>query len=99
MRDWQLAGPGNVAEHFTSKYLDLDLGPLLPFGHGLAYPTFEYGTLRAKGQPTIPVSMGEEKATNPFLRTDSGEIRKSLGMENAGDVAVFGEIRARKDKF
>ena len=28
-----------------------------------------------------------------------GEIRKSLGMEKAGDVAVFGEIRARKDKF
>ena len=43
--------------------------------------------------------MGLEKKTNPFLRPDSGEIRKSLGMEKADTVAVFGEIRARKDKF
>ena len=46
MTDWQLAGPGNVAEHFTSKYLDLDLGPLLPFGHGLSTTRFELTDLR-----------------------------------------------------
>ena len=55
--------------------------------------------LRAKGVPTSPVSMGEEKATNPFLRTGSGEIRKSLGMETADTVAVFAEIRERKNNF
>ena len=55
--------------------------------------------LRARGVPTIPVSMGEEKATNPFLRTGSGEIRKSLGMETADTVAVFAEIRERKNNF
>ena len=38
--DWVLEGPNNVAEHFTSKYLDLPLGPLLPFGHGMSYSTF-----------------------------------------------------------
>ncbi|MBA2587489.1 MAG: hydroxyacylglutathione hydrolase [Alphaproteobacteria bacterium] len=54
---------------------------------------------RDAGNPTVPSTMGLEKKTNPFLRPDSAEIRKSLGMENAGDVAVFGEIRARKDKF
>ena len=54
---------------------------------------------RAKGAATVPSTMALEKKTNPFLRPDSGEIRKSLGMEQAGDVAVFGEIRARKDKF
>ena len=43
--------------------------------------------------------MGLEKQTNPFLRPDSGEIRKILGMEQASDVAVFGEIRRRKDNF
>jgi hydroxyacylglutathione hydrolase len=43
--------------------------------------------------------MGLEKATNPFLRPDSAEIRKSLGMEKAGTVAVFGEIRERKNNF
>ncbi len=49
MTDWQLAGPGNVAEHFTSKYLDLDLGPLLPFGHGLSTTRFELADLRIDG--------------------------------------------------
>jgi hydroxyacylglutathione hydrolase len=54
---------------------------------------------RAKGAATVPSDMGLEKATNPFLRVDSAEIRKSLGMEKAGAVAVFGEIRRRKDGF
>jgi hydroxyacylglutathione hydrolase len=54
---------------------------------------------RAKGAPTVPAILGLEKQTNPFLRPDSAEIRKSLGMEKAGTVAVFGEIRGRKDKF
>ena len=54
---------------------------------------------RQAGKPTVPSTMGLEKKTNPFLRPDSHEIRKSLGMEKASDVAVFGEIRARKDKF
>lgn len=54
---------------------------------------------RAAGKATVPSTMGLEKATNPFLRPDSAEIRKSLGMEKAGTVAVFGEIRERKNNF
>jgi len=54
---------------------------------------------RAAGKPTVPATLGLEKQTNPFLRPDSAEIRKSLQMENAGTVAVFGEIRERKNNF
>lgn len=54
---------------------------------------------RAAGKPTVPGSLGEEKLTNPFLRPYSAEIRKSLGMETASTVAVFGEIRERKNNF
>jgi len=54
---------------------------------------------RAKGVPTVLATMGLEKQTNPFLRPGNAEIRKSLGMEKADTVAVFGEIRARKDRF
>jgi hydroxyacylglutathione hydrolase len=54
---------------------------------------------RAKGAPTIPSTLGLEKQTNPFLRPNSPEIRKTLGMESASDVDVFGEIRRRKDNF
>jgi hydroxyacylglutathione hydrolase len=54
---------------------------------------------REKGQPTIPSTMGLEKKTNPFLRPNSPELRKTLGMEGASDVDVLGETRRRKDNF
>lgn len=54
---------------------------------------------RAKGAPTIPSTMGLEKKTNPFLRPNAPELRKTLGMETATDVDVFAETRRRKDSF
>jgi beta-glucosidase len=42
--DVGLLGPANVDDRFTSKYRDLPLGPQFPFGHGLSYTTFAYGT-------------------------------------------------------
>jgi len=54
---------------------------------------------RARNQPTIPTTLALEKATNPFLRPDSPEIRASLGMADANDVDVFAEMRKRKDTF
>ncbi len=59
----------------------------------------EVEALRAKGEPTIPSTIGLEKRTNPFLRTGSAEIRAALKLEKADDVAVFAEIRRRKDSF
>lgn len=55
--------------------------------------------LRAEGRPTLPTTIGEELATNPFLRWADPEIRRNLGMESAADVEVFAEIRKRKDNF
>ena len=52
---------------------------------------------RARGEPTIPSTVGQEKATNPFLRAADRSIRKRLGMEKATDAEVFAEIRKRKD--
>lgn len=54
---------------------------------------------RAKGEPTVPVSLAEELATNPFLRADNPDIAASLGMAGAPAVEVFAEIRRRKDNF
>jgi len=55
--------------------------------------------LRADDKPTLPTTIGEELATNPFMRWHDPAIRKNLGMENASDVDVFAEIRKRKDNF
>jgi beta-glucosidase len=33
-------GPNNTDDYYTSKFLDLPLGPRFEFGHGLAYTTF-----------------------------------------------------------
>jgi hydroxyacylglutathione hydrolase len=56
-------------------------------------------SLRAEGKPTLPTTIAEELATNPFLRWHDPAIRRNLGMENAPDVEVFAEIRKRKDNF
>ncbi|WP_173933336.1 hydroxyacylglutathione hydrolase [Chelativorans sp. Marseille-P2723] len=55
--------------------------------------------LRSEGKPTLPTTLAEELATNPFLRWHDPDIRRNLGMENAPDVEVFAEIRKRKDTF
>ena len=55
--------------------------------------------LRQDGKPTLPTTIGEELATNPFLRWSDPAIRKNLGMETASDEEVFAEIRRRKDVF
>lgn len=55
------------------------------------------GTLRGEGRPTLPTTLTEEMATNPFMRWHDPVIRRNLNMENASDEAVFAEIRKRKD--
>jgi hydroxyacylglutathione hydrolase len=72
---------------------------LEPGNAALAARMDQVNAARVNGEPTIPSTMALEIATNPFLRPASAEIRKSLGMENADDVAVFGEIRERKNNF
>jgi len=59
----------------------------------------EVQALRAKNQPTVPSTIGLEKRTNPFLRPDASEIRRTLNLARATDVEVFAEMRRRKDAF
>lgn len=59
----------------------------------------EIVSLRAKGEPTVPMSLEVERATNPFLRADAPSLRAALGMSDAADDAVFAEVRKRKDNF
>jgi hydroxyacylglutathione hydrolase len=54
--------------------------------------------LLAARKPTIPSTMGEEKAANPFLRADVPEVAKSVGLAGSPAWRVFAEIRERKNR-
>ena len=55
--------------------------------------------LRAKGKPTLPATLGVEKAANCFLRADVPSVADAVGMAGKPAAEVFAEIRARKNKF
>jgi hydroxyacylglutathione hydrolase len=56
-------------------------------------------TARSAGLPTVPSTLADERATNPFLRAHIPQIATNLGMEGADPVDVFTEIRHRRDNF
>ncbi len=51
------------------------------------------------GKTTVPSNIGQERATNVFLRADETEIKSALEMPNAAAVEVFAELRRRKNVF
>jgi hydroxyacylglutathione hydrolase len=59
----------------------------------------EVRRLRAENKPTVPSTIEQERATNPFFRADSISVQKTLGMEGQSPVRVFTELRKRKDSF
>jgi hydroxyacylglutathione hydrolase len=54
---------------------------------------------RAVGTPTVPTTIGLERATNPFVRADMAGVRAAVNMAEAPAFEVFGEVRKRKDNF
>jgi hydroxyacylglutathione hydrolase len=59
----------------------------------------EVAELVAAKKLTIPSTIGEEKAANPFLRADVPEVAKTVGLAGKPAWQVFAEIRERKNKF
>ena len=59
--------------------------------------------LRAAGRPTLPSTLGEERATNPFLRCAEPVViesaNKYLGARVADPARVFAAIREWKNRF
>ncbi|WP_238120436.1 MULTISPECIES: hydroxyacylglutathione hydrolase [unclassified Xanthobacter] len=54
---------------------------------------------RARGEPTIPSLMADERAANPFLRADDPALAAHLGLAGADPADVFAALRARKNTF
>ncbi|MFD1697580.1 hydroxyacylglutathione hydrolase [Roseibium aestuarii] len=69
-----------------------------PENEALKIRAAEVDRLRAQGRPTLPTTMEQELATNPFLRADQPGVKAALAMSGASDAEVFAEIRTRKDK-
>ncbi|MEM7739174.1 MAG: hydroxyacylglutathione hydrolase [Pseudomonadota bacterium] len=70
-----------------------------PENKDLAARAKEISKLRLIDQPTVPVLLGTEKKTNPFLRADDPGVKVALALASAADHEVFAEIRTRKDNF
>jgi hydroxyacylglutathione hydrolase len=58
----------------------------------------EVEALRAAGKPTLPTTVEVERATNPFLRPQSHEIRAKIGLEGGLDWQIFARLRQMKNK-
>lgn len=72
-----------------------------PANAELAARQHEVAELRARDQPSLPVPLAVERATNPFLRIDSDEVVAWSRRHGIGDdrVARFAALRANKDVF
>jgi hydroxyacylglutathione hydrolase len=52
---------------------------------------------RERGEPTVPTTIGQEKAANPFLRAP--QLKAGLGLAGASDAQAFAAVRQAKDAF
>jgi hydroxyacylglutathione hydrolase len=60
--------------------------------------------MREAGQSTLPSTLADERACNPFLRVDAPAVQAAVaarsGIADAGDrVATFAALRQWKDEF
>jgi hydroxyacylglutathione hydrolase len=97
-----MALPGDTAIYCGHEYTEANIRfamTIEPDNVALVARAAEVKALRAAGQATLPTTIAREKETNPFLRAREPGIRARLGMKDASDAAVFGEIRRRKDSF
>lgn len=60
----------------------------------------EITRLRAEHQPTVPTTIGRERATNPFVRADLPSVRAAIGIgAEAAPHEAFARVRQMKDQF
>ncbi len=70
-----------------------------PGNRALAARAEEAGHQIAEGKPTIPTTIEQERAANPFLRADVPAVAAAVGLAGQPAAQVFAEIRARKNRF
>ena len=94
--------PDDTAFYCGHEYTDANIRfakTIEPNNAALVARAEEVKKLLAAGKPTIPATIGAEKAANPFLRADDAEVAKSVGLAGSPAWKVFAEIRERKNRF
>jgi hydroxyacylglutathione hydrolase len=81
---------------YTAANVKFALG-IEPGNEALQARAAQVAQLRAANQPTVPTLLGDEKATNVFLRADLASVAAAVGMAGADPAEVFGELRERKN--
>lgn len=59
----------------------------------------EIAAARAAGRATVPTTLAQELATNPFLRADVAAVKTAVALADGDPVSVFAEVRKRRDSF
>lgn len=70
-----------------------------PDNEALQMRAAEIDAKRAENRPTVPSTLAQELATNPFLRAADPGLQAQLGMADESSESTFAEIRQRKDRF
>lgn len=98
--------PGDTKIYCAHEYTESNLRFALhvePGNSALQQRSSVVHQQRVKGIPTVPLSLEEERLTNPFLRCESKEIYQAVLTQYLKDVAypdeIFKDLRAWKDGF
>lgn len=98
--------PDNTAVYCAHEYTQSNLAfchTVEPDNVALKKHLQEVAKLRQQGVPSLPSSIGLEKAINVFLRAHvagvSARVQAHVGSELNGDIKVFAALRRWKDTF
>ena len=97
--------PASTAIYPAHEYTETNLrfaAQVEPDNPAIGQRAARVAALRAAGQPSLPSTLADELATNPFLRSNApGIVRSALanGAEDDSPIAVFAAIRRLRNGF
>ncbi|WP_411990867.1 hydroxyacylglutathione hydrolase [Agarivorans sp. DSG3-1] len=91
-----------AAHEYTQANLQFALA-VEPDNQALVNFQQQVSKLRQMGLPTLPTSLEQQLAINPFLRCQNASIKAAVELENLqplnNEIAVFAALRSWKDRF
>ena len=97
--------PGDTRVCCAHEYTESNLkfaNAVEPANAALARYTLACRALRADGLPTLPSTIAQERAINPFMRCDAPDVIAAAQAQGAADAsgpAVLGALREWKNRF